>query len=97
MVRRLNRHSSSADVKGLFQPTVRWLFQLIDANDTGEDTHWFRRASNRSPSNGVLRSEPISSRLRRHATPLHMATAGSTLSISHVHLQLPTVTSDLDA
>ncbi|KAL1258395.1 hypothetical protein QQF64_011639 [Cirrhinus molitorella] len=43
------------------------------------------------------RSEPISSRLRRRATPLHMATAGSTLSISHVHLQLPTVTSDLDA
>lgn len=29
--------------------------------------------------------------------PLHLATAGSTLSISHVHLQLPTVTSDLDA
>ncbi len=54
MARRLNRHNSSADVKGLFQPTVRWLFQLIDANDTGEDMHCFRRANNRSPSNGVL-------------------------------------------
>jgi len=52
-VGRLNRHNSSADVKGLFQPTVRWLFQLIDANDTGEEMHWFRRANNRCPSNGV--------------------------------------------
>lgn len=50
VARRLNR----ADIKGLFQPTVRTLFQLIDANDTGEDMHCFRRASNSSTSNGVL-------------------------------------------
>ncbi len=48
MARRLNRRNSSADVKGFFQPTVRWLFQLIDANDTGEDMQCFRRANNRN-------------------------------------------------